>query len=128
MPIQYDVPIILLLILANGIFAMSEFAIISARRARLQQRAEEGDRGARAALDLANEPNRFLSTIQIGITLVGILAGAFGGATVAEEIAPVFAAVPAIAGYADLLAIAVVVIAIAYLSWSLASLYQRGSR
>lgn len=66
---------------------MSEIAVISARKARLQQRANEGDAKAQAALELANSPGPFLSTIQIGITLIGILAGAFGGATLAEELA-----------------------------------------
>ena len=65
-----------LLILANGLFSMSEFAIVSARRHRLQALAEEGNAGAAAALDLAAEPNRFLSTVQIGITVIGVLSGA----------------------------------------------------
>jgi len=71
--------IIILLILANGVFAMSEMAVVSARKVRLQQRAGQGDRRARIALELANAPNRFLSTIQIGITLVGILTSGFRG-------------------------------------------------
>ena len=71
-----DILFILLLILANGMFAMSEIAVVSARKARLQQLVNEGNTKARAALELANAPNRFLSTAQIGITLVGILAGA----------------------------------------------------
>ena len=79
-----EVIIILLLIAINGGLAMTEMAVVSARRAGLRQRAETGDRGAEAALALAEEPGRFLSTVQIGITLVGILAGAFGGATIAE--------------------------------------------
>ena len=76
----FEIVIILVLILINGIFAMAEFAIVSAKKTRLQQRAQEGDKRAEAALELAQEPTHFLSTIQIGITLVGILAGAFGGA------------------------------------------------
>ncbi len=66
---------------------MSEIAIVSARKARLQQMANEGDAKARAALELARSPNRLLSTVQIGITLIGILAGVLGGATIAEELA-----------------------------------------
>ena len=66
---------------------MSEAAVISARKARLQQHAEKGDQGARLALELAQEPNRFLSTVQVGITLIGVLTGAFGGATIAAQIA-----------------------------------------
>ena len=83
MSYTFEIVIILVLILLNGIFAMAEFAIVSAKKIRLQQRAEGGDKRAAAALELANEPTNFLSTIQIGITLVGILAGAFGGATIA---------------------------------------------
>ena len=79
--------IILLLLVANGVFAMSEISIVAARKVRLQQRAEEGDLRARAALRLANDPAQFLSTVQVGITLVGILAGAYGGATIAEQLA-----------------------------------------
>ena len=75
------------LILLNGFFAMSELAIISARRARLQQRADSGSQGAQIALKLSDNPTRFLSTVQIGITLIGILAGAFSGATIAEKLA-----------------------------------------
>ena len=82
-----EVLIILLLVVANGVFAMSEIAIVSARKARLEQLANEGDARARAALELANAPGRFLSTVQVGITLIGVLAGAFGGATIAEQLA-----------------------------------------
>jgi putative hemolysin len=87
MSIALQLVILSALIFVNGLLALSELAIVSARRLRLQHRAEEGDAGAAAALALANEPNRFLSTVQIGITLVGILAGAFGGATLAEKLA-----------------------------------------
>ena len=72
--------IILLLVVLNGIFSMSEISVVSARKARLQQRADMGDKRARSALELARDPDEFLSTVQIGITLIGILAGAFGGA------------------------------------------------
>ena len=69
--------IILALILANAVFAMSEMAVVAARKVRLQQRADDGDDRARAALELANHPAQFLSTVQVGITLVGVLAGAY---------------------------------------------------
>lgn len=108
--------IIFLLLLANGIFAMSEIAIVSSRKARLQQRAEDGEKGAQVALRLAESPGRFLSTVQIGITLVGILAGAFGGATLSEQIAIWFSRVPALVPYADELAFAIVVLLITYFS------------
>ncbi|RPJ74040.1 MAG: DUF21 domain-containing protein, partial [Desulfobacteraceae bacterium] len=81
MSLFWEITVIVLLVATNGIFAMAEMALVSSRRVRLEQQAEEGDRGAQIALDLANAPNKFLSTIQIGITLIGVLAGAFGGAT-----------------------------------------------
>lgn len=79
--------ILLLLIVLNGVFAMSEIAVVSARKTRLQAMVEEGKTGADAALALAESPNRFLSTVQIGITLINIVAGTFGGATLATQIA-----------------------------------------
>jgi putative hemolysin len=81
-----DILIIFLLVMVNGLFAMSELAVVSARKARLKTLAEEGHRGAEVALDLAENPDRFLSTVQIGITLVGILVGTFSGATLAEAL------------------------------------------
>ena len=82
-----DVAIILALIALNGLFAMSELAIVSARRPRLQSLEKTGKRGARTALDLAADPGRFLSTVQIGITLIGILAGAYSGASLGRPVA-----------------------------------------
>src|SRR5690606_38040331 len=76
-----DFAILVALILLNGVFAMSELAIVSARTARLRMAAERGSSGARTALQLAADPGKFLSTVQIGITLVGIIAGAYSGAT-----------------------------------------------
>jgi putative hemolysin len=77
----FDLCIILFLVLLNGVFAMSELAIVSSRRARLQAIAKKGKKGAQTALDLSEQPGRFLSTVQIGITLIGILAGAYSGAS-----------------------------------------------
>ena len=114
--ILIEVSLILLLLLANGVFAMSEMAVVSARKARLQQRARSGSARAAAALELAESPSHFLSTVQIGITLVGIMAGAFGGATIAEHLAGYFNSIPALAQYSDGLALAVVVLIITYLS------------
>lgn len=114
--IASEVLIIMGLLLLNGIFAMSELAIVTARKVRLEQRAEDGDKGAQAALALAQDPTQFLSTVQVGITLIGVLAGAFGGATISEELAVPFAAVPAVAPYADALALGIVVTGITYLS------------
>jgi putative hemolysin len=85
--VLFEVTAIILLIIANGIFAMSEMAIVAARKSRLRDWAARGNTGAKAALKLSENPNQFFSTVQIGITLVGILAGAFGGRTLAHEIA-----------------------------------------
>lgn len=116
MPPATDIAIIVLLILANGFFSMAEFALVSARTARLQKRGAEGDAGAATALELAQDPTQFLSTVQVGITLVGILAGAFGGATLAGPLAEEFAGFPLIAPYSGPLAVVTVVAAITYLT------------
>jgi putative hemolysin len=108
--------LVILLILANGVFAMSETAFVSARKVRLQQWANEGNAKAAAALEFVNSPNRLLSTVQLGITLIGILAGAFGGATIAGALAEKIHAIPWLAPYSDALALALVVIVITYLS------------
>lgn len=111
-----EITIILLLIILNGILAMAEIAIISARKHTLQKLANEGSKRAQAALELAKNPNKFLSTVQVGITLVGILAGAFGGATIAEELSAYIYTIPVLSAYSDALGIGIVVIAITYLS------------
>ncbi|MDS4029707.1 MAG: hemolysin family protein [Candidatus Contendobacter sp.] len=109
--------IILLLIALNGFFAMAELAVVSARKTRLRRMAEAGQRGAAMALRLAEQPGRFLSTVQIGITLIGILAGAFGGATLAQPLGAWLAATfPAIAAHSASLALGLVVASITYLS------------
>lgn len=81
-----DIVIILLLILLNGIFSMSEIALISARKSRLTNDAKRGSAGAAAAIRLSKDPDRFLSTIQIGITLIGILTGLYSGAALADDL------------------------------------------
>src|SRR5262245_49703065 len=111
-----EIVFIIVLLLANGLFSMSEMAVVSARKARLQKRAIDGDKGAQAALELARDPGSFLSTVQIGITLVGILAGAFGGASIAEKLSPSLKQFPAIAPYADKISFALVVLVITYRS------------
>ena len=118
--------VIALLILANGVFAMSEMAVVAARKVRLQQRADEGDERAKAALALAQAPEQFLSTVQAGITLVGILAGAYAGATIAENLAAVIvAAVPQVEPYAQGIALGLVVAAITFLSLILGELVPK---
>ena len=111
-----EILIILVLILINGFFALTELAVVSARPIRLQHLAERGNPGARAALWLAEDPGRFLSAVQIAITLVGILAGAFGGARLSGRLAEYLAGIPLFADIADGLALALVVGAITYLS------------
>lgn len=108
--------IILLLILLNGLFAMSEIALVSSKRARLEEKAKKGSAGAKTALKLLDEPEKFLSTVQIGITLVGIIAGAFGGLTLADDLTPVFQKINWLATYAEQAAIVFVVSVITYLS------------
>lgn len=111
-----DVLVIFLLIVLNGAFAMSEMAVVSARKARLQQRAEEGKSGASAALALASEPGPFLSAIQVGITSIAILNGAFGEATVAQKLAARIAEIPVLAPYSRAIGLTIVVVGITYLS------------
>ena len=111
-----DILIILLLIVANGLFSGAEIAIISARRYRLEQLSEKGDRSARVALRLAESPNQFLSTVQIGITLIGILTGAVGGATVTRQLDSLLERLPVLAPYSEGLSFALVVAVITYLS------------
>jgi putative hemolysin len=111
-----EILVVLALVLLNGFFAMSELAVVSARPARLEARARKGGRGARLALELARDPGRMLSTVQIGITLVGIVAGAFGGARLAGPLAAVLARVPGLAPVSAEIAYALVVAAITYLS------------
>lgn len=114
--VAYEVVFIFILIVANGLFSMSEIAIISSRKARLLHWANEGNRKARTALELARSPNRFLSTVQIGITLVGIFAGAYGGATVAGSLSTWFQKMPYLAPYSETLGLVLVVLAITYLT------------
>ena len=106
--------IILLLIVLNGVFVMAEMAVVSSRKTRLQQLANEGHHGAEAALDLSTNPDQFLSTAQIGITLIGILSGAFGERSVAQQAAERFATVPVLAPYSATLGFALAMVAITF--------------
>ncbi len=114
--ITFEIIVVLLLIFANGIFVVSEMSIVSARKTRLQELAERGDKKAKAALDLANSPNRFLSTVQVGITLIGILTGAFGGATIARSLSGVLEPIPVVGRYSQAIALGAVVFTITYLT------------
>lgn len=120
-----DLLIILALILLNGVFAMSEIAVVSSRKVRLQQRAEAGSHGAAAALKLANEPGHFLSTIQVGITTIGIFSGAFGEATLAAPLESWLLQFPALNEYARPISVVLVVMLITYLSVVLGELVPK---
>jgi len=109
----WQLAVIAFLILLNGFFAMAELAVLSSRRARLEQMADEKVRGARSALKLLEDPTRFLSTAQTGITLIGVFAGAYSGATLAG---PLSGMLPGLHSYAYPVALAVVVVCITYLS------------
>jgi putative hemolysin len=111
-----EILVIFLLLVANGIFAMSEIAVVASRKVRLQQRAEAGDKRAAAALRLAEHPTQFLSTVQVGISLVGVFAGAYGGATLAESLAAWLRQFPVTEQYSQALALAAVVSVITYFS------------
>lgn len=108
--------ILLALIAVSGLFAMAELAIVSSRRIRLKQMAERGSKGARAALRLMEEPTRFLSTVQTGITLIGVLAGVYSGANFAEPLQEGLAQLEWIGNYAESVAYAIVVIGVTYLT------------
>lgn len=111
-----EITFIFLLLFANGLFAMAEIAVVTSRKARLKNMADQGASGARLALSLANSPGKFLSTVQVGITFVGVLASALGGARLSERLAAVLAKVPAFEHYAEAVALTIVVGAITYLS------------
>ncbi|KQY75573.1 hypothetical protein ASD25_12030 [Brevundimonas sp. Root1423] len=101
----------------NGLFAMTELAVVSSRRSKLQSRAERGDKGARAALRLAEDPTHFLSAVQVGITLIGILAGAYGQAAIGGELNRIIeTSIPALAQWSHVIATAIVVVFITYVS------------
>jgi putative hemolysin len=108
--------IIFVLIIINGIFAMSEISLISARKVRLQQMSKDGIRSAQAALDISENPNKFLSTVQIGITLIGILSGALGGASISSDLSIVFEKISWLQPYSEILAVAIVVLLTTYFS------------
>jgi putative hemolysin len=104
--------LLFLLLLANGFFSMAELAVVSSRKTRLRELAEEGDRHAARALAVAESPTRFLSTVQVGITFVGTLASAVGGAALAEPLAGALAGLPVVGPHARTVALAVVVVGI----------------
>lgn len=112
----FEIVLIGALIIINGVFSMTEIAVVSARRVRLARAAADGSAGAAMALQLQEQPDRFLSTVQIGITLVGILSGAFGGALLSDEFAALVQQVPALEPYAASIGFGVVILIITYFS------------
>jgi putative hemolysin len=113
---MYEIVIILILISLNGFLAMSEIAFVSARRFKLEEKAKRGSEAARKALSLLREPEKFLSAVQIGITLIGILAGAFGGYAMAEDLVPYINKIKYLQAYSIEISFALIVTAITYLS------------
>jgi putative hemolysin len=120
-----EILLIAVLIMTNALLAMSEAALVASRKVKLQQRANDGDKASETALNLISTPNIFLSTIQIGITLIGVLSGAVGGATISRNLATQFATVPALAPYSDALALGIVVMVITILSLWLGELVPK---
>ncbi|MCQ3936219.1 MAG: hypothetical protein DPW18_04125 [Chloroflexi bacterium] len=116
MSISSEIVTILVLILINGVLAMSEAALVASRKARLQQQAGEGNKASALAVKLIEDPNIFLSAIQIGITLIGVLSGAVGGATISESLAFVLKDAPYIGQYSDSIALGIVVVSITILT------------
>ena len=114
-----------MLVLANGFFAGAEIAIVALRKTRLQQLVEEGHSSARAVLALRDEPERFLATVQIGVTVIGATAAAFGGTTIATRIAPLLGRVAWLAPHAEGVALAIVVALVSFLSLVLGELVPK---
>ena len=125
MNITSEILIILTIILINAVFVLSEMSVASSRKARLQQRVNEGDKRANTVLHLLENPNLFLATVQIGITLVGVFVGAVGGATLSKPLGELLARVPWLANYADSVALGIVVIAITFVSIVLGELVPK---
>ncbi|MDH6357398.1 hemolysin family protein [Parabacteroides sp. PF5-9] len=111
-----EILIIVGLVLLNGLFSMAEIALVSARKARLEIDAKKGNKSAQTALQLANEPDRFLSTVQIGITLIGILTGLYSGEAFAKDFAEIIDRIPFLQPYALMIAKTTIVIVVTYLT------------
>jgi putative hemolysin len=120
-----EILLILVLTILNGVFSMSEIALVSSRRSKLETAAKNGDRRAQVALDLSNSPNRFLSTVQIGITLIGILLGIFSGDTLTTNVQNSVAQVEILRPYAHSIAVVLVLLLLTYLSLVLGELVPK---
>ena len=117
--------IIFVLVIANGLFSMSEISILSSRKVRLKRRAQGGIKGAQIALDLADEPNKFLSTVQVGITLIGVFTGVYGGTTIAGKLVPYFQQFELLADYSGAISLGLVTLSTTYLSLVLGELVPK---
>lgn len=120
-----EILIILFLILLNGVFSMSEIALISARKNRLENAAKKGNPSAQAALDLANSPNKFLSTVQIGITLIGILTGIFSGKKITTDVQLFIEGFESLQPFANSIAVGIVVVTLTFFSLVLGELLPK---
>nr|WP_293837249.1 hemolysin family protein [uncultured Arsenicibacter sp.] len=120
-----EILIILLLTILNGVFSMSEIALVSSRRSKLESAAKNGDRRAQVALDLANAPNRFLSTVQIGITLIGILLGIFSGDQLTTDVQNFIAQIDILQPYSRSVAVVLVLLMLTYTSLVLGELVPK---
>lgn len=120
-----EIFILIGLVIVNGLFSMAEIALVSARKARLEAQANKGDKQAREALNLANHPDTFLSTVQIGITLIGILTGIFSGENIKDDVLAFLGRFPALAPYANAIATTIIVIFVTYLSLVLGELVPK---
>lgn len=120
-----EIAIIFFLILLNGVFSMSEIALISARKNRLETSAKKGNASAKAALDLANSPNKFLSTVQIGITLIGILTGIYSGDKVTDDVKAFVDSFETLKPYSDNISVGVVVVILTFFSLVLGELLPK---
>ncbi|HJW30215.1 MAG TPA: CNNM domain-containing protein, partial [Saprospiraceae bacterium] len=120
-----EILIILLLILINGIFSMSEIALVSARKNRLNYAAQRGHRGAKMALDLQSSPSKLLSTVQIGITLIGLLTGIYSGEKITHDVQNWLTRFALVAPYAGTLSVVVVLIIITFFSLVLGELVPK---
>lgn len=120
-----EILVILFLILINGVFSMSEIALVSARRNRLNFSAQKGNRGAKIALQLQSSPSKLLSTVQIGITLIGLLTGIYSGEKITQDMEENIKSIPSLAPYADTLSVIVVLIIITFFSLVLGELVPK---
>jgi len=120
-----EILIILFLILLNGVFSMSEIALISARKNRLETAAKKGNKNAKVALDLANSPNKFLSTVQIGITLIGILTGIYSGEKITSDVQAFVAGFAPLKPYAQSIGVGIVVVTLTFFSLVLGELLPK---